>query len=130
MDRPASDFQADKIIGAIIAVLAVLMMLFSLLFLGVGGLIATAASQAKGPVGQNDPAPALFSIPFVFIAFFGLAAGVFQLISGVLVYKSKRVGLILALAVGVLTSANVLGIGIALYAILRLWGNVGPRPLD
>ena len=59
---------------------------------------------------------------------------VLQLASGIGVFRSSRRGLIFALVIAVLSVFGgvfgmIGGVGIGLYVILRLWGNVSPRPV-
>ncbi|MHB8636185.1 MAG: hypothetical protein ACYC96_06910 [Fimbriimonadaceae bacterium] len=135
-----SDFKSDKIIGVIIMVLGGLFFLAGLFSVAFGFLIAPATHDVRSKLAkdaQHDPSAIMPLIPmdtvFSIMGFVAIAIAILQIASGVGVFKSSKKGLIFALVIAVLSVFGgafgiIFGVAIGLYTILRLWGNVGPRP--
>jgi len=155
METPASppvvipsDFKSDKIIGVIIMVLAGMSALFGVMAISMGSMFAPMDQKidkaAMVPPAQGEPYVVqnghIQSFPtfhmasmFSIIGWVAVGMAVLQLASGIGVFKSSRKGLIFALAVAVLSVLGgvfgiIIGVAMGLYVILRLWGNVGPKP--
>ena len=135
-----SDFKSDKIIGVIIMVLGGLSFLTGVIALFLGSMIAPAMHDMRAQMtkdAKHDPSASMplfpFDTMFSIMGWLAIAIAVLQIASGVGVFKSSKKGLIFALAVAVFSVfaggfGTIIGVAIGLYTILRLWGNVGPRP--
>lgn len=143
------DFKADKIIGVIVMVFSGLTALGGLIVILMGYMVAgptnnivsqdAMAPRAKGEPDllQNGPFQSLpiFHLPAIFgaVGLIVVAIATLQLVAGIGVFKGSRNGLILGLVIAVLSTLSgglgiMTGLALGLYVILRLWGNVGPRP--
>lgn len=134
-------FKSDKIVGVVIMVLGALSFLWGILALLLGSMLAPGMNDMRQEVAKeakHDPfseTPVLpwdtiFSITGVIV----IVIAVLQIASGIGVFKSSKRGLIFALAIAGVSvfggaAGIAVGVGIGLYAILRLWGNVGPPPV-
>jgi len=137
----APPFMADRIIGIVIMAFAGLSFLGGLFFIFMGRFLGSAMDQmtredAKQHLPTGDPGFAPMTQQFSIFAIAGwivLAVALLQLLSGIGVFRGSRKGMIFALILAAPSLAgghvgSVLSVGIGLYVILRLWGNVGPKP--
>ena len=104
-----SGFKPDRIIGVIVAVVA------GLSGLGMAYVMST-------PMLIHDGG--LFGLA----GWVGILFAVLQMIGGIGLFRGTRSGLVFALVVAALSVFSGPGAAVGVYIILRLWGNVGPRP--
>jgi hypothetical protein len=157
MDAPAlppveipSPFKADKIIGVFMMVVAVISALVGVLAFYLESMFSfdrdamDKAMQTPSPAGgmqivkggrvQPDVFPTdHVTSPITILGWVVIGIAVLQLAGGIGVFRGSRNGLVFGLvvaALGVLGGpfGMAIGVGAGLYAILRLWGNVGPKP--
>jgi hypothetical protein len=137
-------FQADKIMGIILIVLAALGACGSLALVGIGGLGTAAGVAAKDAEGSTAVATAGGGLMIFGVLL--LAICVVEIVGGVWIIKSLRkgfmtiavlgaIGLVVNIVAGAMAhSFNFFGLGTGLifpiYSVLRLMGNVGPKPID
>ncbi len=143
MDPPSSyprpggppAFQADKVIGGIIIGLSTLGLIFILLAsLFVGAVASDMVKESAPPLGMDGLNAAKPMVAAIGIGLVVTVVGIgLHIVSGVAIFRGKRAGFILALVLSALALLSggiglVMAVGVGLYSILRLWGNVGPRP--
>lgn len=140
------DFIADKVIGIIMIIFATCGLFAGIMIMAGGGMLGSliASEAAKQPnVSASDAqaAAGLFGLGFAFLGGLILVASIVSIINGIGIYKGAKWGFILGI---VLNGINVLlnmsagpvgffsaaiNIALLIYCVLRLTGNLGPRPL-
>lgn len=129
-------FQADKVVGIIMIVLAALGACGSLMVMGLGGLVGAAGVSTRGEGAGVAAAAGGF---VVFMGIIWLAICVVEIFLATWIMKSLRKGFMIVLILGAIglliniVSMNFIGIVLGLifpgYAAMRLYGNYGPPPL-
>ena len=126
----SAPFMTDKIVGGLVMASAIGLVAIAMLILAI-------ASNAPPPeVGRTLPTSGPDAKTQNLINAFLILGGVIapaHFVSGLGVYQSKKWGFIAALILGVISMAGqgaslIIGAFVAIYSIVRLWGNVGPRP--
>lgn len=137
-------FPADKIMGIILIILAALGACGSLALVGLGGLVGGAGISAGGAQGAGAVAAAGGGVMVMGVIL--LAICVVEIFAATWMMKSLRKGFLIIVILGglglilnivTMTSShttNFFGIGSGLifpiYSALRLFGALGPKPLD
>ena len=143
-----SDFKSDRIVGILIIVVGGLFLCSGFYVIFLGNVLSTASDQmalqaveaakktkvVQGPSTGLEEFPAKMGSLMYWAGWIAIALALLQVASGIGVYRSSRKGLVFALVVAGLSLLGngfglVVGVGIGLYVILRLWGNVGPKPV-
>lgn len=136
------DFVADKVIGILIMVLSVCGVIGGVMVMAGMGMLAAATSQAAQQGGQDAAGAAaaagMFGMTGAILGFAIIAMCVVSIAVGFGIMKSAKWGFVLGSiwnGIGTvlnLVSFNVLGLlisgAILTYCILRMSGNVGPKP--
>jgi hypothetical protein len=137
-------FPTDKVMGIILIVLSALGACGSLVLVGVGGFFGAAGVTAGS--AQGGTAAVAGGGLLMVLGIFVLAICVLEIVAGTWIIKSLRKGFMVVAVLGaaglllnIITGAmshqfNFFGLGTGLifpiYSVLRLMGQVGPKPID
>jgi hypothetical protein len=142
---PPTSFVADKILGIFIIIGAVCCGLVGLAAAGIIGLAGGFAGQAMTEGGataqEAAAATALFGLGGVAVAVIVMVISATNLAVGIGILKSARWGFLLGAIVngiwflmqlpslGENIFSAMFSLGVVVYCVLRITGNLGPRPI-